>query len=111
MTEPVNVQDNINRLKESHTKVIGDIDKLKDQIKFAKEELIRLQGCLIVFEGFKEAGLKNIVDSSEQQKNEVAFSEPTCSINDKNSNDCGPPDVNSHNHKKLDELYAKYRTM
>tara|TARA_R110002153_G_scaffold147628_1_gene298885 strand:- start:2433 stop:2768 length:336 start_codon:yes stop_codon:yes gene_type:complete len=111
MTEPVNVQDNINRLKESHTKVIGDIDKLKDQIKFAKEELIRLQGCLIVFEGFREAGLKNIVDSSEQQKNEVTFSEPTCPLDDKKSDDYQPPVINSHNHKNLDELYKKYRTM
>lgn len=111
MTEPVNVQDNINRLKESHTKVIGDIDQLKEQIKFAKEELIRLQGCLIVFEGFKEAGLKNIIDSSDQQKNETGLSEPTCAPVDKKSNVCDSPVINSHNHKNLDELYAKYRTM
>ena len=111
MTEPVNVDDNIKRLNESMKKVENDIESLKEQIKFAKEELIRLQGCLIVFEGLSEAGLKNIVDSSKQQKNEVTFSEPTCPLDDKKSDDYQPPVINSHNHKNPDELYKKYRTM
>ena len=91
MTDPVNVEDNIKRLNESKVKVSGDIDSLKEQIKFAKEELIRLEGCLIVFNGFKEAGIKNIVDSSTNTK-EVE-------------------DIKSHTHENVNDLYSKYRTM
>jgi hypothetical protein len=129
---PVNVAENIERITASKVKIQGDITSLEEQIKFAKEELLRMDGCLICFNGFQEAGIVNIVDENQHsvdknqpyldqvndnqtQCNQVNDNQTQCNqVNDNQAQCIQVKDVHSHHHEANDTLgalYSKYRTM
>ena len=119
---PVNVAENIERITASKVKIQGDITSLEEQIKFAKEELLRMDGCLICFNGFQEAGIVNIVDENQHivDKNQpyldqVNDNQTQCNqVNDNQAQCIQVKDVHSHHHEANDTLgalYSKYRTM
>ena len=113
MVNPVNVQENIDRLKSSMERVKTDIKSLNEQVKFAKEELIRLEGCLIVFRGFADAGIKNVVDASQNTDKPSKHVDFTNEVHSHDSGDHSH-DSGDHSHDSgdsLEALYAKYRTM
>jgi hypothetical protein len=58
--EPINVQKNIDRINKNIMDLKDNIKQMKDQEKTLEEEILRLEGCLITFRGFKTVGLTEI---------------------------------------------------
>lgn len=107
MSIPVNVQENIDRLNTSIKKFEDDIEEYNAKIDFSKKEILRLEGCRIVFTGFSEAGIKNVVDQTSNECKRVSVNE-----------ECNVIHEHEHEHDKcisekspLEDLYEKYRTL
>jgi septal ring factor EnvC (AmiA/AmiB activator) len=69
--EPINVQKNIDRINKNIADLKDNIKQMKDQEKTLEEEILRLEGCLITFRGFKTVGLIEIKipeDADERPK-------------------------------------------
>lgn len=72
-TEPINVQKNIDRINKNIGELGENIKQMKDQEKNLAEEILRLEGCLLTFRGFKSAGIDEIthpVSNNEEHNNE-----------------------------------------
>jgi hypothetical protein len=81
--KPVIVKDNIKNIEDGITNFKQQIVDLKRSIETTKEEILRLEGCLIVFKGFEKAGISKIVPDNFREPvtptfPEVEKTEPKC---------------------------------
>jgi prefoldin subunit 5 len=75
MSDPVFVSDNIQRIENAikqYQDNIKDterhIEEIQEEINKEKNEILRLEGCLITFKGFRDAGIEYIMTTEEQDK-------------------------------------------
>lgn len=71
----VSVQENIDRINKAQNKFKTDIldinikiEELQNEKRDIDKELLRLEGCLLTFEGLKTAGIDIITPSNEQEQ-------------------------------------------
>ena len=109
---PVVVKENIDRIKSSISDIKKQNEELQKTIDFNKEELLRLEGCLVVFNGFSDAGItviKNDQENNEQQKPPQEVEQPhihqVCEQKECEQKEC------DQNPKDLTEIYKKYSVM
>lgn len=58
--EPVNVSKNIDRIMQNIDDMKKRLEQHDKEKKEVQDEILRLEGCLIVFKGFREAGISEI---------------------------------------------------
>ena len=68
--KPVIVRDNIKNIENGIESFKQQILDLKKSIETTQNEILRLEGCLIVFKGFENAGISKIVPDNYRQPNE-----------------------------------------
>jgi len=64
---PINVEKNITKIKDSIEGMKNHIKMCEDDIVQKKEEILRLEGCLIAYKGFKDANIEEIPLPDENQ--------------------------------------------
>lgn len=111
MSNPVNVQENIDRLNASIEKFEKDIKEHEAAIEFSKKEILRLEGCLIVFKGFAEAGIKNVVDQTYNECKRVSVNEECNTVHEHEHEHEHERDECDSEKSPLEALYEKYRTL
>jgi hypothetical protein len=127
------VLENIQRIEDAIKNFREEISNLNERKKELTTEITRLEGCLLTFRGFNQAGIEEIIPEHEKNYNgskqgcDQAGIEEIIPEHEKNSNGsqqgCDqekhkpPSDPRVHTHEKesdktpLEELYKKYRTM
>ena len=122
----VDVKENINRIESSINKMKNELKHFEKQVKFTNDEILRLEGCLIVFKGFNDAGITSI--DPKNNKCNTNNSLPQVKAEEKKPSNPEEKSVEKeavqvHNHHKekeeendddteealLSELYKKYR--
>jgi chromosome segregation ATPase len=74
MSEPVFVSENISRIEDAIKQYQDNIDntekhieEIRKDINNEKNEILRLEGCLLTFKGFRDAGIERIMTTEEQE--------------------------------------------
>ena len=67
---PVVVKENIERIEKSINQIKEQNEEFKKTIEFNRDELLRLEGCLLVFKGFEDAGITVIKKEEHEHKDE-----------------------------------------
>jgi len=72
---PVFVSENIRRIENAIEQYQANIENtekhiegIREDINREKNEILRLEGCLITFKGFRDAGIERIMTTEEQDK-------------------------------------------
>ena len=106
MTNPICVSDNIQRLRQNIDDLKRQNEDMEKHMKFNSDEILRLEGCLLVFSGFKDAGIENISKNGE-----------SCNRDNSGCHSMDEPHRHneSHSHsisesEPFNELYKKYST-
>ena len=81
--KPVIVKDNIKNVEDGIINFKQQIKDMERSIETTKQEILRLEGCLIVFKGFEKAGITRIVPDNYREPvtsncSEVQKTEPQC---------------------------------
>ena len=63
----INIDDNIEKIDKIITKMKSELKTMQEKIRFTKDEILRLEGCKIVYSGFKNAGLSEIKSSKHKK--------------------------------------------
>ena len=64
---PVIVKDNIKNVENGIANFKQQIKDMEISIETTKKEILRLEGCLIVFKGFEKAGITRIVPDNYRE--------------------------------------------
>ena len=64
---PVIVKDNIKNIEDGIANFKQQIKDMERSIETTKQEILRLEGCLIVFKGFEKAGISKIIPDNYQE--------------------------------------------
>ena len=74
MSDPVFVSENISRIESAIKQYQDNIDntekhieEIRKDINNEKNEILRLEGCLLTFKGFRDAGIERIMTTEEQE--------------------------------------------
>ena len=72
---PVFVSENIQRIEDTIKQYQDNIENtekhiegIREVINNEKNEILRLEGCLLTFKGFRDAGIENIITTEELEK-------------------------------------------
>ena len=121
--QPMNVNENIRRLLKVTRMLKQDLENHKRDIKFIEEELLRVQGCMIVFKGFRDVGI-TVIDPKnkkvsirplDESGEPLNLSERENADNELDTDD----EMIEHDHDNpahcgdnpLNDLYTKYTVM
>jgi hypothetical protein len=63
----ISVQENLDRINKCIDDFKKELDSIESRKNEIEDELLRLEGCLITFSGFKEAGIESIRPDSENK--------------------------------------------
>lgn len=115
---PVNLKENIDRIEEAIVKLEDEIRKFEEE---KKREILRLEGCRIVYTGLKEVYGDILPDSdgksghSQPMKHapEVPHQEahPHQDAHHRNDTPPGVHEGEAQEELSLEDLYKKYRAM
>lgn len=94
-----------NELDQKHHENLG---KLDDRRQLIKDEMNRLEGCRITFEGFAQVGIEVIKAGDDHNSHNHNHNHQDHQSNDEHLNTI--PE-NGSNYSSIDKLYSKYRTM
>jgi hypothetical protein len=108
---PVFVSENINRIEsiiESFKKELCDMDTRKEEIK---SEIIRMEGCYLVFKGFEGAGIERIIPEHELPSNFPEHLEPIQESNgeqEQNHESHGEQEQNHESHGEQEQNHESH---
>ena len=115
MTKPILVSDNIQRLKQNIEDLKTQIEDLEKHAKFNRDEILRLEGCLLVFEGFKSTGIEQITKNGNSGLGCINENDGCHKMNEPRHHEHEHERVHEHEHEvkeaqPFSELYKKYST-
>jgi hypothetical protein len=64
----IDINSNITKIELTIENLNTEIKKLEESIKFSREEILRLEGCRIVYDGLKKAGVTKIDTEKDKPK-------------------------------------------
>ena len=83
----ISVQENLDRIELGLENFKKELESIENRRKEIKDEMLRLEGCLITFSGFKHAGIESIRPDNENK--------PSCGRSEETENS---EKVNNHCH-------------
>lgn len=72
---PISVKSNIETIEQNTERLKREIEQFEKQIQDAKDEILRLEGCMIVYKGFESIGLEEITLPAHIEKEKQEFEE------------------------------------
>ena len=70
---PVIVSENIKGIHAATLKFSSELSDINERKEEISKEILRLEGCLLTFEGFRDAGIEVILPESEKNDNNQPF--------------------------------------
>jgi hypothetical protein len=118
------VSENIQRIEDlmkNYNDEISNLDTRKEEIRM---EIARLEGCMLTFNGFRDAGIETILPEHEKNEHHCEQNEHHCEQNEHHceQNTLEPIQEREHEHgrecsrhehdkKPVEDLYTRYRAM
>jgi hypothetical protein len=108
---PVNLKENIDRIEEAIVKLEEEVTLFKEE---KEKEILRLEGCRIVYTGLREVYGDILPDSDGKSGHSQPMKCEKHDDHDAHHHDDTPPGVHkgeAQEELSLEDLYKKYRAM